>query len=101
MTTPERSILVRRVVVQGVVQGVGYREFARRAALRLNVSGWVRNRSDGTVEALVRGSAGGVEALIAEMRQGPRFAVVERLSVTDHDDAPFEDSGTFVILSTA
>ena len=79
MTTPDRSTLVRRIVVEGAVQGVGYREFTRRAALRLNVSGWVRNRSDGAVEALVRGSPAGVEALIAEMRQGPRFAVVERL----------------------
>jgi acylphosphatase len=74
MTTPERSTLVRRILVEGVVQGVGYREFTRRAALRLNVSGWVRNRSDGAVEALVRGPPASVEALIAEMRQGPRFA---------------------------
>src|SRR5271165_489701 len=47
--------LVRRVVVEGFVQGVGYRDFARHAALRLGVSGWVRNRSDGTVEALIAG----------------------------------------------
>jgi acylphosphatase len=77
MTALEKSHLVRSIAVEGVVQGVGYREFTRRAALRLNVSGWVRNRSDGAVEALVRGPPAAVEALIAEMRQGPRFAVVK------------------------
>jgi acylphosphatase len=97
MTEPERSTLVRHVVVQGVVQGVGYREFTRRAALRLNVSGWVRNRSDGAVEALIRGPPAAVDALINEMRHGPRFAVVDRLRVTEHSEAPGHDGGTFVV----
>jgi acylphosphatase len=97
MTEPERSTLVRHVVVQGFVQGVGYREFTRRAALRLNVSGWVRNRSDGAVEALIRGPPAAVEALINEMRQGPRFAVVDRLRVTEHGEAAGHDGGTFVV----
>jgi acylphosphatase len=101
MTAPDRSALVRRIVVEGVVQGVGYREFTRRAALRLNVSGWVRNRSDGAVEALVRGSPPGVEALIAAMRQGPRFAAVERLTAIEADEPPGHDEGTFVVRSTA
>jgi acylphosphatase len=83
MTALDKSTLVRRIVVEGAVQGVGYREFTRRAALRLNVSGWVRNRSDGAVEALVRGPPAAVEALIAEMRQGPRSAFVKRLTVTE------------------
>jgi len=97
MTEPERSTLVRHVVVQGVVQGVGFREFTRRAALRLNVSGWVRNRPDGAVEALIRGPPAAVEALINEMRHGPRFAVVDRLRVTEEDEAPGYDDGTFVV----
>jgi acylphosphatase len=102
MTELERSTLVRRVVVQGVVQGVGYREFTCRAALRLNVSGWVRNRPDGAVEALVGGSPSDVEALIVEMRKGPRLAVVDSLSVVEHDEAAGCDgSGTFVVRSTA
>ena len=96
MTAPDKSTLVRRIVVEGAVQGVSYREFTRRAALRLNVSGWVRNRSDGAVEALVRGPAASVEALIAEMRQGPRFAAVERLSVIDDDEPPGDNGRTFV-----
>ena len=51
----ETGAIVRRVLVDGHVQGVGYREFTRRAALKLGVSGWVRNRYDGAVEALIRG----------------------------------------------
>jgi acylphosphatase len=101
MTAPERSALVRRIVVEGAVQGVGYREFTRRAALRLNVSGWVRNRSDGAVEALVRGSPAALEALIATMRQGPRFAIVESLSATELDEGPREDDASFVVRPTA
>ena len=97
---PDKFPLVRRVSVEGAVQGVGYREFTRRAAVRLNVSGWVRNRSDGAVEALMRGSPAAVEALIAAMRQGPRFAVVESLSVVEHDEADEDDGGTFAIRST-
>src|SRR5271165_5604076 len=98
---PDKFTLIRRVLVEGAVQGVGYREFTRRAALRLSVAGWVRNRSDGAVEALVRGSPAGVEALIAEMRRGPRFAVVDRLNVIEHDEAPGDLGGTFFVRSTA
>jgi acylphosphatase len=97
----ETGAIVRRVVVEGSVQGVGYREFTRRAALRLSVAGWVRNRSDGAVEALVRGSPEGVEALIAEMRKGPRFAVVEKLSVIQRDETDGYDIGAFIVRSTA
>jgi acylphosphatase len=97
----ETYTIVRRVVVEGYVQGVGYREFTRRAALRLGVAGWVRNRSDGAVEALVRGSQAAVEALIADMRVGPRFAVVDDLRVLERDETDGEDSGTFIVLSTA
>jgi acylphosphatase len=97
----ETGAIVRRVVVEGYVQGVGYREFTRRAALRLDVSGWVRNRSDGAVEAVVRGAPAAVEALIAQMRKGPRFAEVENLSVIRHDETLGDDSGAFIVRPTA
>jgi acylphosphatase len=97
---PKTGAIVRVVVVEGYVQGVGYRDFTRRAALRLGVAGWVRNRSDGAVEALLRGPPAAVEALIAEMRKGPRFAMVESLSVMVHE-ADGDDSGMFIIRSTA
>jgi acylphosphatase len=97
MTAPDKSAIVRGILVEGLLHGVGYREFTRRTALRMNVSGWVRNRSDGAVEALVRGSPEGVEALIAAMRQGLWFAVVERLTAIEADEPRGDDTGTFVV----
>ena len=96
----ESYTVVRRVVVRGAVQGVGYREFTRRATLELGVSGWVRNRSDGAVEALVRGPPAAIEALLAEMRRGPRAAAVESVSVIEHEETD-GGAGTFIILSMA
>jgi acylphosphatase len=97
----ETGAIVRGVFVGGVVQGVGYREFTRRAALRLSVAGWVRNRSDGTVEALICGPSTAVEALIAEMRKGPRSAVVNNLTVTQRQEADRDDyQATFIIRTT-
>ncbi len=96
----ETGAIVRRVLVGGAVQGVGYREFTRRAAVRLGVSGWVRNRSDGVVEALISGPSTAVEALIAEMRKGPRSAVISKVSVTELDDTEDRESGAFAIRPT-
>jgi acylphosphatase len=96
----ETGAIVRRVLVDGHVQGVGYREFPRRTALSLGVSGWVRNRYDGAVEALIRGPPAAVEALVAEMRQGPRFADVSSVSVTEPDETHSDDSAAFVIRPT-
>ena len=97
----ETGAIVCRVVVEGYVQGVGYREFTRRAALRLGVSGWVRNRSDGAVEALICGPPVAVEALVVEMRSGPRSAVVKSVGVREHDEIHDVDSDAFVIWPTA
>ena len=92
--------LVRRVIVEGFVQGVGYRDFARRAALRLGVSGWVRNHADGTVEALVEGAPANVEAMLTEMRRGPRGAEVTVLKLLDPGDAGDPETRGFVIRFT-
>jgi acylphosphatase len=88
-------------VVEGFVQGVGYRAFTRRAALSLGVAGWVRNRSDGAVEALIRGPPTALEALIAEMRKGPHSAVVERLSIIEQDGPDDDDLNAFIIRGSA
>jgi acylphosphatase len=80
---PEDTKLVRRVVVEGYVQGVGYRYFVRRAALRFGVSGWVANRADGSVEALVAGPVADVERLLSEMRRGPYGAEVRSVTLAD------------------
>jgi acylphosphatase len=97
----DTGAIVRCVLVDGSVQGVGYREFTRRAALNLGVTGWVRNRADGAVEALIRGRRAAVEALVAEMSKGPRFATVNSVSVTEFDETPGDDSDAFVIRPTA
>jgi acylphosphatase len=67
--------------VQGYVQGVGFRFAVQRAAESRGVAGWVRNRSDGTVEAVFEGEREDVDALVEFCRQGPRGAAVDRVEV--------------------
>ena len=94
----EAPRLVWRIEIQGHVQGVGYRHFARRVALRFGVAGWVRNRRDGVVETLVAGPADKVEATVAELRRGPLGAHVLdfRIVSVDEKERPigFEIRGT-------
>jgi acylphosphatase len=71
----------RRLEIRGTVQGVGYRYAMRGEALRLGLSGWVRNRTDGSVEALAQGDAAAVEKLIAWARRGPPAARVQEVRV--------------------
>lgn len=80
-----------RVRITGRVQGVGYRYGCREAALSHGVSGWVRNRGDGSVEALLAGEDDAVDALLAWCRQGPAMGRVdsvdaERVSETREVD---------------
>jgi acylphosphatase len=75
--------VTRRLVARGRVQGVWFREGMRQEAARLGITGWVRNRMDGSVEAVVQGSAGAVEAMVAWSRRGPEAAHVASLEVTD------------------
>jgi acylphosphatase len=72
---------VRHVVIRGRVQGVGYRAFVEHAAQGLE--GWVRNRRDGTVEAVFAGSAEAVAAAIEACRRGPRGARVAAIEVEE------------------
>ena len=70
----ERAV---RVVIRGSVQGVGYRAWASGLARALGLSGWVRNRRDGTVEAVFRGPADVVAEMLEDCAEGPPFATVE------------------------
>jgi acylphosphatase len=73
----------RRVVVHGRVQGVFFRDSTRRQADSLGVAGWVRNRPDGTVEAVFEGEPDAVERMMGWARRGPRGADVTRVDETD------------------
>ena len=70
----------RRLVIEGIVQGVGFRYAFQAQAVRLGLSGWVRNRADGRrVEAVVAGDEPTVQALLIACRRGPLLARVERI----------------------
>lgn len=69
------------LVMHGRVQGVWYRDSMRREAERLGVSGWVRNRSDGAVEAMVQGAAAAVDELVRWAHRGPPLAEVAHVEV--------------------
>jgi acylphosphatase len=71
--------LVRQIVIRGRVQGVGFRYWTMAEAIRLGVAGWVRNRRDGSVEALFVGPADAVVDMVARCRNGPEFARVDTL----------------------
>lgn len=72
----------RLLRIEGRVQGVGYRDWMLREAVRLGLHGWVRNRPDGSVQALVAGEEGAVQALLTACRRGPVLARVERIEET-------------------
>jgi acylphosphatase len=85
----------KRLRIHGQVQGVGYRESMRREAEKLGVSGWVRNRRDGSVEALVCGADGAIAAITVWARTGPCFSQVERVLI--ENDEVITSSGFTVI----
>lgn len=81
----------RLVRIRGRVQGVGYRDWMLREATRLGVQGWVRNRADGSVEALLSGDAAAVGALLTACRAGPALARVD--SITEEFAEPPAEPG--------
>jgi len=72
---------VRRLVIRGIVQGVGFRYAMMAQARLLGVNGWVRNRRDGCVEAMIAGNVGQVEAMLEWSRRGPGGATVDNVMV--------------------
>jgi acylphosphatase len=75
----------RRVIVHGEVQGVFFRDTARQHAQDARVSGWVRNRGDGSVEAVLEGEDDRVERVVSFMRTGPERANVVNVEVVDEE----------------
>jgi acylphosphatase len=82
-------IVARRLEISGQVQGVGFRYFVTHSARQQGLRGWVRNRRDGSVEALLIGEEEAVAAVTEQCRRGPSHARVDRL-----DAAPAQDDGS-------
>jgi acylphosphatase len=72
----------RRLRIHGRVQGVGFRAFVHREAGLVEIDGWVRNRRDGSVEALVWGEDAVIEGFLSRVREGPRWGRVDRVDVS-------------------
>ena len=75
--------VTKLLIISGHVQGVGYRFYMERKARALGIRGWVRNRSDRSVEAMIQGSGEAVDAMIAWAQRGPPHAVVSDVKVSE------------------
>jgi acylphosphatase len=95
--------IIRHVVVRGRVQGVGYRAFVEDEAMQHRLRGWVRNRRDGSVEAVFVGPRLVVEAMIEACRRGPMSARVDALDQREGTAADLSEAargGSFEVLRT-
>ncbi len=94
--------MIRHVTIRGRVQGVGYRAWTADEARGRSLEGWVRNRRDGSVEALFSGSKAVVDAMIAACRHGPSMARVAELVVRDAtaDELALRGPQAFAMLPT-
>jgi acylphosphatase len=85
-------MIARHLTIRGRVQGVGFRYHLRAEALRHGVSGWARNRRDGSVEAVIQGDEGSVDRVIGWARRGPGSAQVTDIAI---DEEPVGDYASF------
>ena len=94
---------VRHVIIRGRVQGVGYRAWTELTARDHGLEGWVRNRRDGSVEAVFAGPAEAVAAMIEACRRGPPGARVDAVDAREATDAELAARGRerFAVLPTA
>jgi acylphosphatase len=77
------NAIAKHLKIRGRVQGVGFRQFMLRAARDLHITGWVRNRADGSVEAVVAGMPDAVHMMLERARRGPSHAMVTDFEVTE------------------
>ncbi len=94
MSDERQTVLV---TITGRVQGVWFRDWTKRQAVRLGLFGWVRNRSDNSVEALFHGESGAIEQMIEKCRSGSPLSRVDDVAVVDQPD--YEGEG-FEIRAT-
>jgi len=96
------SRIVRHVVVRGRVQGVGFRAFVKQQAFERGLRGWVRNRRDGSVEAVLAGPPATIDAATETLRKGPLGARVDALDQREAtaEEAPLGGTEVFSVLPT-
>jgi acylphosphatase len=89
------------VLIHGRVQGVSFRAWTQHQAVLHGLKGWVRNRRDGTVEAVFSGPGNLVEVMLKACQEGPADSRVEKVEILDRGDPEFDASGRFEIRGTA
>jgi len=102
-TRTSRDRAIRRVVIRGRVQGIGYRVWTEREAQLRSIEGWVRNRRDGSVEAVFAGTPNAVAGMIEACWQGPALAHVEAIDAQEASAADLGErrlSDKFSLLPT-
>jgi acylphosphatase len=98
------TTIAKHIFVRGRVQGVGYRAFVEREALQAGIGGWVRNRRDGSVEAVFEADAAAVQRMIEACRRGPysaRVDAIEEREAGPAEMAPRRPGDLFSVLPTA
>ena len=88
-------MLQLQIVVSGKVQGVGYRYFAQMKAVQFRITGWAKNRSDGTVEMVITGTKENLDLFIEEIRRGNPFSTVDQIEI--HEVQRTEKYSSFTI----
>ena len=76
-----------KIIITGIVQGVSFRSFTKNAADNLNISGWVKNLPDGSVEALAIGAKKDIEKFISELKTGPPTSRVDNIEIQEQRPA--------------
>lgn len=93
-------MITRKLRIRGRVQGVGYRDALRREAAKRGIAGWVRNRTDGSVEALLQGNAQAVDAVTAWAHSGPPAARVAEVGIEPAETSDERPSAGFDLRPT-
>jgi len=91
--------MAKKLIIEGRVQGVGYRASFAAQATELGLAGWVRNRRDGSVEACIEGDGVAIDKMLMWAKRGPPAAMVTGMLITEHDETIQADI-TFAILPT-
>jgi len=81
----KKMIIKKHLIISGKVQGVGFRYWMQNLATNNNISGWVKNRSLGDVEALVIGQEEEIQKLIKQCKTGPSSAIIQNIQINDYD----------------